>query len=261
MKKSDKEKEVKDEWIERFEKNKSAYRIQADRNFFIKFRNSPYIQKIVEYVKLRGNESVLEAGCGSDKFSVTLATFGCEVFALDCSDGMLANVELLKKEAEKYFGKLKLKTIFGDITNLPFENGTFDLVVNEGVVEHWLDKNERLHVINEMVRVTKESGYVVIFVPNGKHLLHRWWELTKYPGYVSAPPMTLYDTKKLRKELEIAGLKDIKTDGIGAWHSISQWPRFKFLSLIGSGLNRFIPLPKAVREKFGVNIAGMGKKK
>ena len=78
---------------------------------------------------------------------------------------------------------------------------------------------------------------------------------------MSAPPMTLYNTNKLRKELEIAGLKDIETDGVGAWHSISQWSRFKFLSLIGSGLNRFVPLPKAVKEKFGVNIAGMGKKK
>ncbi|MBA7713936.1 hypothetical protein ES703_122947 [subsurface metagenome] len=132
MKRLYKEKEVKDEWIERFEKNKSAYRIHADRNFFINFRNSPYIQKIVEYTKLRGDEVVLEPGCGSGKFSVTLATFGCEVVSLDCSDEMLVNTEQSKMQAEEYFGKLKIITQKGGITNLGFKDDTFDLVVNDG---------------------------------------------------------------------------------------------------------------------------------
>ena len=44
---------------------------------------------------------VLEAGCGSGKFSLSFALLGHSVTALDVSRGILSNVEAAKKELMK----------------------------------------------------------------------------------------------------------------------------------------------------------------
>jgi hypothetical protein len=85
--------------------------------------------------------------------------------------------------------------------------------------------------------------------------------LTKYPGYVGSPEMVRYDVVKLKEEMKAVGLGSYYTDGIDAFLSLSQWPTNKAFSLFTKILAKTIPLPRPFRQKFGVNIVVMGKKK
>jgi len=226
------------------------------KRFFQIFKNSTSFRIIKKNVRLGQNIQVLEAGCATGKMSVALASLGCRVVALDFCEEMVQNTLDLKRGAERYYGKLNLEAVKGDITRLQFKDNSFDLVINEGVVEHWLDRTERINVIKEMARVTKKGGKVIIIVPNGIHPFHKKWK--KAGKYSSAPPMTLYSTKKLMGEMELVGLRKIKTDGLGPWVSFSL--DNKYLSEIMGILNLILPWPKKQREKWGVNLIAIGEK-
>lgn len=57
-----------------------------------------------------------------------------------------------------------------EVDNIPYENDFFDLVICNQVVEHL--KNYR-KVIKDLVRVTREGGYIIIGIPNLAHLINR----------------------------------------------------------------------------------------
>lgn len=232
---------------------------QTSKEFYLDLQNSNYVKIMIKYSGIKKGGKIFEAGCGSGKYSVTLATMGYDVTAMDYTDSILKNVNALKQQAEKFFGKLPLKTVKDDLRDLKTKE-TYDLVFNEGVVEHWLGREERVGVIKQMVKVTRKGGTVAIFLPNGKNPLHPWWELSRFPGYLSAPPMTLYDVKKLSSEMKEAGLSDFYTDGLDVYYFINKWPRLPVLDYPLGFLEKNLPLPKPLREKLGTIIACLGKK-
>lgn len=228
------------------------------KDFFLSYAESKYIQLMIKFSGIKKGDWVLEAGCGSGKLSVVLATMGYKVTALDYSEQMLKNVAELAKEAESYFGKVNIEFKQGDLGNLELAK-KYKLVFNEGVVEHWLKRGDRVHVIGQMRKVTEKGGTVAVFVPNGVNPLHFWWVATRFSGYYSAPKMTRYSTAKLRKEMAEAGLEDFQTDGIDAYYTFNKWPRLPILDYpIGYAEKHFAP-PKYLREIFGTNIVCMGK--
>lgn len=236
-----------------------SYEIKGvDKQFFLDLQGSKYVKMLLNYSGIEPGADILEAGCGSGKFSVTLATLGYRVVAMDYADSILENVSDLKKQAERYFGEIDLRLVKDDLRNLKTKN-SFDLIFNEGVVEHWLDKEERLNIIKQMKKVAKKGGTVAIFVPNGKNPLHPWWEWSKFPGYLSAPPMTIYGVEKLKKEMEESGLKDLITDGLDTYYFLNKWPRLPLLDYPLGFLDKYFPLPKGFREKLSTNIVCLGK--
>ena len=249
--------EVGRSWRENLIANPEAY---ADTSLaeFNCFRESVWLKLLLQHTTLTPGSKVLEAGCGSGKFSVALATLGCEVVAMDYSYEALERAKALAQNVSSQFGELNISFIQGSIQEMGFDVGGYDLTMNEGVVEHWLKRDERLTVLREMVRVTRPGGTVAVFVPNGTHPLLSWWVRSCYPGY-DAPDMTLYNAQRLREELAEAGCTDVITDGIGAWASLYQWPNWKVLRYGFGAIGRVIPLPKPIREKWGVSIAAFGK--
>lgn len=108
---------------------------------------------------------VLEPGCGTGRFSRLLAQEhpNWTVTALD-----------LSPEARRFFGAgagrlPNVDFVEGDLFALPFEDDTFDIVFNEGVVEHF--PNYQL-AINEMARVLAPGGLMVVAVPNLRNVWH-----------------------------------------------------------------------------------------
>lgn len=248
---------VGDKWEQSF--HDDSYKIEkVGKEFFLSYHNSEYVKLMIQHSGIKKGDKVLEAGCGSGKLSVVLATMGYDVTALDFSPRMLRNVEELKKEAEEYFGKLKLNTEQGDLGDLKLRD-KYKLVFNEGVVEHWLDRDDRIHVIKEMRKVTTRDGSVAVFVPNGYNPLHFWWVATRFSGYYSAPPMTRYNTNKLKHEMEEAGLKDFYTDGIDVYYTINKWPHLPFFDYPIGFAEKNLKLGKEIREMLGTNIVCIGK--
>lgn len=113
---------------------------------------SNYIQKLIGDKKLGPqNLRILNVGCGPGRSSQYLSEFG----------------QVISVEYDKYcceFAKEKtgLDIINASITELPFEDKSFDLVCAFDVIEHVED--DQL-AVSEMKRVVKDNGIIFITIP------------------------------------------------------------------------------------------------
>lgn len=99
----------------------------------------------------RGNNIILDAGCGTGAGLLYLKKFG-KVYGLD-----------LSPVATKFCKKRGIKNIkTGDVSNLPYRNKTFDLVCLMDVIEH-TSRNDI--VLQEIFRVLKPNGKFLMTLP------------------------------------------------------------------------------------------------
>jgi len=99
---------------------------------------------------IQGKVNTLEVGSGSGRLSCFLASKGYETTCLDYSPNAL-------RVAVNNYRLSKNKGIFvmGDAESLPFKNGSFEVVLSTGLLEHFPDPQL---VVNEMARVLKPGG-------------------------------------------------------------------------------------------------------
>jgi len=99
-----------------------------------------------------GSQRMLDAGCGGGRYSVALKKLGFgEVVGLDWSAQGIAVAQSRVTEA-KIDGVSYRQ---GDVLNLPFADGEFDVVFSNGVLHHTYDTKRGL---DEMRRVMKRGG-------------------------------------------------------------------------------------------------------
>lgn len=101
---------------------------------------------------------VLDAGCGTGRYSRLMAKRGCKVVGIDFSPAML-------KQAKRRSKGLGITYKQGDLLNLNFKDNTFDHAVCTLVLNH---NKEWKKVVKELVRVTKPKGTIVISVMHQK---------------------------------------------------------------------------------------------
>ena len=94
----------------------------------------------------RGKE-VLEAGCGTGLLLDRLKTFASRAAGFDLSPGMLELARLRGLDVRE-----------GSVTEIPFEDGSFDVVCSFKVLAHVPDIERALA---EMARVTRKGGVVI----------------------------------------------------------------------------------------------------
>jgi len=103
-------------------------------------------------------KSVLDAGCGTGIFSIIFARNGAaRVLGIDISEGSLNTARRLKER----FGLERVEFQKGDMLNLPFAPGTFDVVWAWGTVHHTTDP---FLAISELIRVLKPEGTILLAV-------------------------------------------------------------------------------------------------
>lgn len=119
-----------------------------------------YIEEMIENLDLPRGSAVLDAGCGPGELTLSLLKKGYNVWAVDISQVMV-------DEATKYInanGYPEWKQMHvGDIEELEFSDGFFDVVVAAGVIEYQQDDDKSL---SEMRRVLKSDGYFIANVTN-----------------------------------------------------------------------------------------------
>jgi len=206
---------------------------------------------------------VLEAGSGTGRFCIALAEANTDtrVTALDLSRSSL---ELARAGAGKR-GLDNISYVRGDIRQIPFEAGSFDIVFNEGVIEHFIDYES---VIREMRRVAKLGGMVICAVPNRLNLIYNM-TLSLSEGEASKYGRTKLFT---RRELEDAflkcGLSDTRVSGFDPAHGVTRlsayWPKCE---LLGRKIDRLLVRPldavtnKGFSSRFGFEIIIRGIKR
>lgn len=105
---------------------------------------------------LRGAERVLDAGCGTGRFTITLARQGAHMVALDASQEMLLEV---RRKAEEAGVAHRIEFVCGDVENLDYEAGTFDGVLSIAVLRHFPSPAKG---IAELARVLRPEGTLVV---------------------------------------------------------------------------------------------------
>jgi ubiquinone/menaquinone biosynthesis C-methylase UbiE len=102
----------------------------------------------------RDKKVILDVGSGTGYISVILAMLGHTVTGVDFSKKMLA----ISAEKAKKLG-MSIKFIEGDAENLPFEDNSFDAVVNRHLL--WTLPNPE-KAVQEWFRLAKPGGKMVI---------------------------------------------------------------------------------------------------
>lgn len=110
-------------------------------------------------------ENLLDVGCGDGSRTIRLSKHF--TISADHTYG-------LDSDSQRVIlcGKIMINAIVTDIESgiLPYRDQKFDLVICNQVFEHL--KNYR-GVFEDVIRVTKPGGYIIVGIPNLAHLINR----------------------------------------------------------------------------------------
>jgi len=175
---------------------------------------------LLGYLDIQSSDKVLDAGCGEGFYLMLLdKVYGCQVLGLDNDPKILERAKKWVKE------KSNIKFAVGDVTNLPFENESFDKIILSEVLEHVPEDRKAL---SEIYRVLKKDGILGITVPNHNYPL-LWDPLnwirehlglghfspeSGFFGGIWAMHRRLYHFSEIRKLVEDAGFRIEKMEGL-----------------------------------------------
>ena len=164
--------EEKEEWDD-YWKSRSAF-----RNFVEFFRNA-YFSRFFSNVIIKESKGgpILEAGCGSGSILNHIRKKGA--FCVGCDFSL--DALLIAKQKNLLVAKC-------DIHNLPFEDSSFEIVFNQGVMEHFEEK-EFISILKEFKRISEKT---IIIVPSKTSIF------TLYDPFKELKPV-FYSRKRLRK--------------------------------------------------------------
>jgi ubiquinone/menaquinone biosynthesis C-methylase UbiE len=113
------------------------------------------IARLVKAARLTGSERVLDIATGPGLIAEAFARAAREVVGVDLTEAMLAIAEARRKE--RNIANLSFRR--GDVQELPFEAGEFDVVVCRFAFHHF---EEPGRVLAEMARVCRKNGTVLV---------------------------------------------------------------------------------------------------
>ncbi len=113
------------------------------------------LKRLDQWLDAHPDARLLDLGCGAGHASFVAATKVTQVMAYDLSEKMLTVVKQAAKERELS----NLQTCQGKAESLPFDDGSFDVVVSRYSAHHWPDVGRSLKEIKR------------ILVPGGKFIL------------------------------------------------------------------------------------------
>jgi ubiquinone/menaquinone biosynthesis C-methylase UbiE len=138
-----------------------------ERIFFNQFSEGSYdiftpsayrklLNILKEKINLHSNPKILDLGCGSGAFTKYLLNLNGKIFGLDICHNLIRKAEF----------KGRINFITGDIENLPFRDGSFDIVFFSNVLHHFPDLTLPL---KEAYRILKKDGHCFAIDPNNKN--------------------------------------------------------------------------------------------
>ena len=123
--------------------------------------------ELLEQLRLRGDERVLDLGCGRGAVLLLAArrlttgrAVGVDVWRSGDQSGNSAEATRRNAAAEGVADRVELHT--ADMTALPFEDGSFDVVVSNVAIHNLKGRAGREKAIEEAVRVLRPGGRLLI---------------------------------------------------------------------------------------------------
>jgi arsenite methyltransferase len=123
-------------------------------------------QQILDELVLQGDETVLDMGCGRGAVLLAVAkrlpegkAVGVDLWQADQTDNS-PSATLANAEIEGVKDRIELHT--ADMTALPFDDNSFDVIVSSLAIHNVPGHDGRRHALNEAIRVLKPGGRLAI---------------------------------------------------------------------------------------------------
>ncbi|EJO5347378.1 methyltransferase domain-containing protein [Clostridium botulinum] len=150
---------IKNNWVDKWNFNNWAKTYDNDviedkgelkiyKNYDLILQN---VYNLVNELEFK-NPMILEIGVGTGNLASKFLNNNCNIIGIDQSREML----LVAKQ--KY---PKLKVRLGEFLKIPYENKFFDIIISTYAFHH-LNEMEKVIAIQEMIRVLKDDGMIII---------------------------------------------------------------------------------------------------
>lgn len=177
--------------------------------------------------EMNSDDYILDIGSGSGEIAYSLKNRGLKLFCLDFAESAL-------KIAQQEF---KLNVVLHDLDRgyLPFRDDSFDAIWAGDIIEHLFDP---IFVLNEVSRVLKKNGILLITIPNDLYISNRIkisfgksYQHSSYIKFSQYKHHTFFSHSLLEYMLQINNLKILRRI------NLCKLPKTqKFIKLQGSGL-------------------------
>jgi arsenite methyltransferase len=146
-----------------------AFFLANTASFFYTTRRGKFVEweRILDRTRLRGDETVLDMGCGQGAVLTAVArrlstgrVTGVDIWSKKDQSGNAQDVTLRNAALEGVGSRVRIET--ADMRSLPFTDATFDLVVSSLAIHNIRSNAGRRKAIAEAYRVLKPSGRMVI---------------------------------------------------------------------------------------------------
>ena len=138
-----------------------------------------------EILKLKGDEKVLDVGCGLGRMTICVAKHlnTGKVIGIDIWDKM----EIPGNSPERAYTNAQIEGVrdrvefkTGNILSIPFPDNSFDVVTSSSVINNLHGDSEKLKALEEILRVLRPGGRFLLLEP----LRDLWGFLTWTPFFV-----------------------------------------------------------------------------
>jgi SAM-dependent methyltransferase len=131
------------------------------------------------FLELKGNEQVLDVGCGLGKTTIGVAKHlttgkatGIDIWSAVEIPGNSSERAYLNAQTEGVQNKVEFKT--GNVLSIPFPDNSFDLVTSSSVINNLQGDPAKIKAFHEILRVLRSGGKFLLIEP----LRDRWGFLT-----------------------------------------------------------------------------------
>ncbi len=172
---------------------------------------SDVIDQEIDAMNIKSGMSILDAGCGTGAITRKFAQIvkPAKVTAVDFDPVFIENAKAIAADE----GINNINFEIGDLDNLEYQDGIFDLTYCRLVLMHVKDP---VRTVSELKRVTRKGGFVAIsdsddgttvVYPFMPRLMELWG---KYGEWAKTERMDRYIGRQLFSFLSQAGLKSIR---------------------------------------------------
>ncbi len=174
----------------------------------IKIVKPKIASELIQNLRLKGDEKILDLGCGRGLLLCKAAKYlsrgeahGIDLWSAKDQSGNKPETTLENARREGVKERVAIHT--GDITKLPFPDGSFDAIVSSLCLHNIKDKRGRQQALLEGLRVLKSGGkFVIVDIQHAKE----YAEFLKAQGvsvecsklnYSYCPPLITIEGRKL----------------------------------------------------------------
>jgi arsenite methyltransferase len=169
--------------------------------------------ELLDRLELKGDERLLDIGCGRGAVLLMAAqrlprgrAVGVDLWSTTDQSGNAEKVTRQNAALEGVAERVELHT--ADMRQLPFDDGSFDVVVSSLAIHNVPGAGERAKALREAARVLKRSGKLVI--------------------------ADIRHTRAYARELEGCGLKIVERRSLGVrfWYSCGPWAATRLVAAL-----------------------------